>query len=299
MNKLSIIASLFLICACNTSAVLPKEDPSPTPIPKLEVTPDVTPAPVQDGLAEIRKIIESGKLKKLKYQARPVLSSKDTALLRGDVKGISPESNKNLEIQAAGDIDLRSWDTPVRNQGQEGLCTAFAVTAALEMKAWSYAKINDFSERHLWSFYGEYYTEKALAASTMNWIGMESKWPYARINRPASVPGIGKHKSWSRLPSFQAVYTALNQNKAVVMSAETNTSWSNPYRGVLQVSGTKQGGHAIKVSGHFNTNKGRYLIIKNSWGPNYGDKGYVYLPEAYCAKFWCAFYVLNGAEFRK
>ena len=44
------------------------------------------------------------------------------------------------------------------------------------------------------------------------------------------------------------------------------------------------GGHAVFAAGYKYESKwpgGGYLIIKNSWGRGWGDKGYFYMPFAY------------------
>lgn len=313
MRYLLFLVSLFFF-GCQS-----KPEPTPTPVPVVVPTATPTPPPVVPtaepetapvrsmALADVKAIIEGGKEKKLKYIARPVLSTKDTKLLKGKVNGIKPVTMQNpMSINDAkqyalksDDVDLRSLDTSVKNQGQEGLCTSFATIAAMESDGLLVKKPLNLSERHLWNLYRQYYTEKALSASTKSWVTTEARWPYSKTSRPStSIAGVAKNKSYQALPSFAAVYQAIASNKPVVLSVETNTSWSNPYNGVLSVRGTRQGGHAVKLSGFFDTSRGRYLIIKNSWGSAYGDAGYVYMPENYCAYYWCAFHVVNGTDFK-
>jgi C1A family cysteine protease len=49
------------------------------------------------------------------------------------------------------------------------------------------------------------------------------------------------------------------------------------------------GGHAVICVGY----KPGYFIVRNSWGPDWGDKGYFYMPEAFILNssltndFWC------------
>lgn len=41
------------------------------------------------------------------------------------------------------------------------------------------------------------------------------------------------------------------------------------------------GGHAIAITGWKNINNTLYWIVLNSWGPEWGENGYCYLPESY------------------
>jgi C1A family cysteine protease len=267
---LVLLCALFMFCACGGWAfALP--------------------------LSQIVAEIETGKQKNLTYKPRPVLSTKDTKILftgmkrvkdAGKMQGVAPET-----------VDLRSSDTPVKDQGSEGLCTAFATVASVEFLIKQAGTVYDLSERHLWSNYKQYYTTKALSAAQKYWITSETIWPYAKAKSVSTIKPLGKITSYVEVTTLEEVYAALRAKNAVVLSATTNTSWSNPQNGILSTIGRAQGGHAIKVSGYFDTSKGRYLIIKNSWGSDYGDKGWVYLPvPSYCNKFFCGFHVVTKAD---
>jgi C1A family cysteine protease len=246
-------------------------------------------SPIEKTIATI----EQGNQKKSAYKARPVLSTKDTKILFSGMKRIKDAGKMQAALPET--VDLRTMDTTVKDQGQEGLCTAFATVASVEYMIKKTGTEYNLSERHLWNNYKQYYTEKALVAAKKYWITSEAIWPYAKTKAVSTIKPFGKITTYVAISTFEELYTALRNDNAVVLSVTTNTSWSNPSKGVLSVTGKAQGGHAIKVSGFFDTSKGRYLIIKNSWGSNYGDKGYVYLPVNYCSKFFCGFNVISSA----
>jgi C1A family cysteine protease len=250
--------------------------------------------PALAGVEEAKAIIENKRERARKYVPRPVLSTKDTALLLKGTKriGAAPQRLAGNEV-----VDNRSFDTGIRNQGSEGLCTSFAVSAALEFLGKKNERVFNLSEKHLWNTYRVYQTTNALNAATQNWITTEAAWPYAYARPVVSpLPKKANLLEYAQASTWDEVYGALQTKRGVVLSVVTNSSWSNPRGGVLSVGGQQQGGHAIAVSGYFDTNRGRYLIIKNSWGQNYGDLGYVYLPEAYCARYWCAFHIIGKAQ---
>ena len=249
----------------------------------------------EGGIPEAKRIIERKRERKGTYVARPVLSTKDTAeLLRGTYRLVPSKQEK---LFANETVDNRMYDTPIRNQGAEGLCTSFAVVGAVEFLAKKNALNIDLSEKHLWMTYQVYQTANALAAARANWITSEQAWPYASSRAAVSpLPRKGNVLEYRDATTWDDVYASLREKRGVILSVVTNTSWSNPRGGVLSVNGQQQGGHAIAVSGYFDTSQGRYLIIKNSWGPGYGSSGYVFLPEAYCASYWCAFHVIAKAQ---
>jgi C1A family cysteine protease len=53
------------------------------------------------------------------------------------------------------------------------------------------------------------------------------------------------------------------------------------------------GGHAILIVGYFQHNGMLYFVVRNSWGSDWGDKGYCYMPASYIANpqfasdAWC------------
>jgi C1A family cysteine protease len=224
--------------------------------------------------------------------ARPVLNSRDTLALFAGTMRIEPENAHELLARNQMErIDNRALDSAIRNQGREGLCSAFAVVAALE-----HGNTFDLSERHLWSTYHQYYTIKALASAQKKWITSESVWPYAESASVKEFVSVAKIKQYSQLAYFSNVYESLRQQIPVVLSVATNTSWSNPKNGIISEVGKETGGHAVKISGFMDTSKGRYLIVKNSWGKSWGDGGFGYIPESYCTKFYCTFHAILGEK---
>ena len=219
--------------------------------------------PAQGGILEAKRIIERKRESTGKYIARPVLSTRDTKELLKGTQRLIPESRERT--LGSETVDNRMFDTPIRDQGAEGLCTAFAVIGAMEFLAKKNGRRINLSEKQLWNTYQVYQTTNALAAARLNWITTESAWPYANA-RPAvnPLPPKANLLDYRDATTWDDVYTSLREKRGVVLSAVTNTSWSNPRGGVLSVGGQQQGGHAIAVSGYFDTTQGRYLIIKNN-----------------------------------
>jgi C1A family cysteine protease len=195
-------------------------------------------------------------------------------------------------------VDLRVNDTGVRNQGSEGTCTAFATVATMEnlIKRF-YGKTVDLSERHHWTTYADYQSTTSLKRASSAPIVSEAAWPY-RGSKPSSVSGLGLAKLDSYATtklSLQPIVENLRQGKPVVIAVGVLTSLMNPKQGGIVTGGTlKRGaGHAIALTGAIIDSRvpgGGYFIIKNSWGTNWGDKGYGYVAFDYCQRAWCSAY---------
>ena len=51
------------------------------------------------------------------------------------------------------------------------------------------------------------------------------------------------------------------------------------------------GGHSVLVVGY--VDEGSYLIVRNSWGSDWGDQGYFYMPYEYLTKYTFDYWIMN------
>jgi len=51
------------------------------------------------------------------------------------------------------------------------------------------------------------------------------------------------------------------------------------------------GGHSVLVVGY--VDKDACLIVRNSWGPEWGDHGYFYMPYEYLTKYTFDYWIMN------
>lgn len=199
-------------------------------------------------------------------------------------------------------VDLRSNDSGIRNQGSEGTCTAFATVASMEnLVKRFYGESVDLSERHHWTTYANYQTTTSLQRASAGPIVSEQTWAY-NGRRPSNVSGLGiaKIDSYKTTKlSLAPVIESLRKGEPVVIAVGVLNTLMNPKQGGIVTGGRllAGAGHAMAVTGAIIDSKvpgGGYFVVKNSWGKNWGDKGYGYVSFDYCQRAWCSAYSIGS-----
>ncbi len=222
-------------------------------------------------------------------------------------------------------VDLRPWCSPIENQLNLGSCTAHAGVGLVEyFEQRAFGTYIDASRLFLykatrdllhWTGDTGAFLRSTMEALVLFGVPPEEYWQYIVANYDVEPSAFlyafaqnYQAITYYRLdPSGTPKPTLLNQIKTnlaaglpsmfgfTVYSSYTqaNTTGKIPY----PTSGEKVvGGHAIDAVGYDDTMKIKNtaagavettgaLLIRNSWGTGWGDKGYGWLPYAY---------VLNG-----
>ncbi|HEX3070781.1 MAG TPA: C1 family peptidase [Thermoanaerobaculia bacterium] len=194
-------------------------------------------------------------------------------------------------------VDLRPKMTPVFDQGNLGSCTGNAIAGALE-----YLEHNRVSR--LFIYYQERVIEHTVksdsgaeirdgvkACHTVGYCG-EALWPY-RISKFAAKPtaaayaDAAKHKisEYARANSMTSFKTALANGFPIAFgfsvydSFESNAIAKNGVVPMPAHSEKMLGGHAVLMVGYDDASQ--RVIVRNSWGPGWGQKGYFTMPYQY------------------
>ncbi len=211
-------------------------------------------------------------------------------------------------------VDLRSDDTPVQEQGKLGSCTANALAGNLDfLKKQNLHKVLDFSR--LFIYYNERVIEHTVSSDSGGMLrdGIkslvklgccpESEWPYD-VTKFTDKP---TPRDYADALEFQITsyyrLSSLNQMKHTLaigfpfvfgfLVYESFESEEVAQTGVVPMPGKNErllGGHAVMAVGYDDEKK--WLIVRNSWGVAWGDKGYFFLPYGYLldahlsADFW-------------
>jgi C1A family cysteine protease/outer membrane protein assembly factor BamB len=241
----------------------------------------------------------------------------DLSYLKGtfvvDDTGVSSSEKTMLKEALPAKYDLRTLGrvSPVKNQGDAGVCWAFATVASLESTLLP-GEIWDFSENNMKNLLSDLFpegfdrnfskggTHKMSTAYLARWTGPvnQSDDPY-NATSPYSPPNLTVEKHVQRVVyipdrvnltdnnniktavwSKGAVYTTYN------MSDNTTLPYWNETHNSYYYFGDAYLNHAVAIAGwddswsrnNFTTTPpgDGAFIIKNSWGTGWGDGGYFY-----------------------
>ena len=222
---------------------------------------------------------------------------------------------RNIYLQLPSKVDYTAEMSPVKDQQQLGSCVGFAVTA---MKEWQEQKEHleelksgkkykrkekhyDLSES--WIYWNskkidpwpeEEGTSIRYAMKVLNKIGVptEKAWPYDDINfsQPKSwttmIARWSLIKSYWRITSLPELKTALIKTPVPIGIGCYEEIFYVGSDGVVSYPANPSicyYGHAVCAIG-YNDNKG-LVKFKNSWGPDWGEKGYGYVDYNYIRDF--------------
>jgi hypothetical protein len=201
-------------------------------------------------------------------------------------------------------VDLRKYCTPIGDQGQTGRCSAFAWTHATEM---SRNILQEESPRLSPNF-------TMLEFQRMQGDAQDYRYAYSGGDGTISGPDPGqvlvqhgtcRQELWPDdspqpvtreqqlttdaeryrlegvpLPiAIDDVKKVLSAGCPVHVAMNTGTAFSDVGRdGVFNAAEApwgRHGRHAMLIVGY----TGNFFILKNSWGTDWGDKGYAYIPK--------------------
>lgn len=220
-------------------------------------------------------------------------------------------------------VDLRPFCPPIYDQGELGSCTANAIAAAYQFDEMKEKEKNIFIPSRLFIYYGEREMEGTINEDSgaqirdgitfINKVGVcpESIWPY-NISKFATKPPQICYTTCKnhKCSSYKRIVQNLSQLKQCLINGYPFVFGISVYESFesQQVTQTGNvpmprsdeqllGGHAVMCVG-FDDDK-HVFIVRNSWGPNWGDKGYFYLPYNYVTNsnlssdFWTILSVID------
>ena len=226
---------------------------------------------------------------------------------------------KNLDDEQfySNTVDLRPKCPGVYNQGKLGSCTANAIGGAYEFNEIKQDEDTIFIPSRLFIYYNEREIENTVkydsganirdGIKSINRTGVcpEDKWAYD-ISKFTQKP---PEECYELAKSHISVkYQRLNQNITHLINCissglpfvfgfgvyESFESEEVAKTGIMPIPKKTEkllGGHAVMAVG-FDEEK-QHFIIRNSWGIEWGDRGYFYMPYEFisnsnmCSDFWC------------
>ncbi|MEO3941673.1 C1 family peptidase [Paenarthrobacter nicotinovorans] len=204
-------------------------------------------------------------------------------------------------------IDLTDRFIPFSfSQGPRPLCLAFATSSAHKIARGS---VTDFSPEALWHFcHRNGYTqpEGTSFPAIAEAIGREGQpslgaWPYnqALFHDTEDVPALAQKETWRTAvlspvtlsPGAQTyLERTLTTGRAVVVAIEVSDEFTLVKGAevvvVPDVIPEPQGVHAVLIVGAADDGRGgRIYRVLNSWGLDWADGGFTWLPALYLDKY--------------
>jgi len=198
-------------------------------------------------------------------------------------------------------VDLRIYASPIDDQGNLGSCTGNAIAGAIDLID---KKTQNKSLRvsRLFIYYQERVLEGDISQDNGAYIRdgikacytvgapQESLWPYdiskfARAPSSVAYADAAKRKvvSYAKCTDFNMVKAALASGTPVVVGFYVYSSFETPEvarTGIMPYPNVSRekllGGHAVCLVGYDDSHN--WFIARNSWGTNWGDNGYFYMP---------------------
>jgi C1A family cysteine protease len=203
-------------------------------------------------------------------------------------------------------VDLRGPNMPdVYDQGQLGSCTANAAGALLQFERRKAGHTPDFVPARLFVYYQERVLDGTVgqdsgaylrdAAKVLATFGAcpETDWPYdisTFTQKPTQhmIDDAAQHKavSYARVSQDLAHLKACVAGGNPIMFGftvyESFESQAVATTGIMPMPTKGErilGGHAVAIVGYDNAK--RAFLVRNSWGPGWGDHGYFWMPYLY------------------
>jgi C1A family cysteine protease len=201
-------------------------------------------------------------------------------------------------------VDLRAHCPPVYDQGELSSCTANAIAAALEFDS-ARQGIPASRPSRLFIYYNERWIEGTVASDAgaqirdgIKSVGQwgdcpETEWPY-EVSQFAVQPPQSCYDDAAK--HLALVYESVGQDLdslrgclaagfPIVFGFTVYAGFESDY--VARTGRVSMphwferviGGHAVLAVGYDDASA--TFVVRNSWGPSWGDGGYFYFPYAY------------------
>ncbi len=204
------------------------------------------------------------------------------------------------DIQLLSAVDLRKHFSAIKSQGLQGACTAFSLVSIFEYFLNKSLKLTvDLSEAFL------YYNarkidghcnedegstfQKIVSAASEVGLCLEQLCPYKENDysteptEEAYMDGEKRKVTEAKnlIASIHGVKCALNEGYPVVISLKVFDAFKKNVNGFVELPSKDENSnddsyHAMVICGY--SDKDAYFIVRNSWGTQFGDNGYCYLP---------------------
>ena len=241
------------------------------------------------------------KVKRLSLTATRKLTCQKSSIDHRDyLLNLTPDSQV---LEAVAAVDLRTSCPSIYDQGQLGSCVANGIGFNMQFDQIKLNMAHQFIPSRLFIYYNTRVIENsvnedsgttirdALTSVATSGACPETLWPYL-IGQFATRPSAEAYASGKKhlAGTYARVLMDLAQMKQCLIDGYPFIFGILLYSSFERVSGTGLvpvpkagesllGGHCMAVVGYDDTRQ--VFIVRNSWGTDWGDKGYCYMPYSY------------------
>lgn len=203
-------------------------------------------------------------------------------------------------------VDLRQYMTAIENQGETNSCVANAVAGAYEYLVKRHLGEEAYDVSRMFIYYNARYLEDATDEDEGTAIGdaleglktygacSEETWPFDEelVNEEPEEGAYDEAKNFlvedmAQVPvDLDAWRQALAEGNPIVFGIALYKSFdAHRKKGLVPMPSPSEAareshdGHAMLCVGYSDPDK--LFIVRNSWGDDWGDDGYCYIPYAY------------------
>jgi len=203
------------------------------------------------------------------------------------------ESIYLVGYQLPNTVDHRNKLQPIRNQGNQGSCAAQAAACMKEWQEYYDVEFNKYmSPQFIYNNRTNQDSEGMYGRDVMRILSnlgscSEDAYPYHTIESPQDISvNIKEEATQYKIKSYAQINTIEGLKKALYINGPCYISFPVYNHTITMwkpINGDKsQGGHAMTVVGY--NEEG--FIIRNSWGPDWGNNGYCNYTYADWGSHW-------------
>ena len=210
---------------------------------------------------------------------------------------------KTEVLKAVSGVDLRATCPAIYDQGQLGSCVSNGVAFTIQFGQNKFNMSHKFNPSRLFIYYNTRVIEQSVnedsgttvrgAMQAVNKQGAcpETMWPYV-VSQFKTRPSAEAYTSGAQhlVKTYSRVIFDIGQMKQCLIDGYPfvfgmllySSFYNVTSNGMVSVPKTNEellGGHCMSCVG-YDDNK-QCFIVRNSWGPTWGDNGVCYIPYSY------------------
>ncbi len=306
MKKI-IVACVALVCAVFLIALFMGGDDSESTSPDDSSL--LAEENLEEGIARDMESASQGGDDLMPKAGSKIITRADGSVIKmGGYKAVSPSNSAPVYASTLraenlpSKVDLRKYMTRIEDQGQIGSCTANATAGAYEYLLSRNQGVSDYDVSRLFLYYNTRairhwenqdsggVIQDVLVTLNRDGICSEKTWPYieSQFKQKPSQQSYeealkNRISKYERIPLDLASWkSVLAEGYPIIFGVSVYSSFMNPRNGRIPLPGSNEenmGGHAMCCVGY--SDPDRVFIVRNSWGHQWGDGGYCYIPYDY------------------